>query len=188
MHKSVSICVAIVCVSFAACATGPAVTVDQDPAIEMSSYKTFGFFTPLATDHGGYESMMTAHLKQATREQFEKHGYRFDDVHPDLRVNFYLNIVDRQEVRTNAAPAPGFYGYRGGYYGAWRAYPYNVETVNYQAGTLSIDLIDAKRKALVWQGIARGKVREEARKDPAQAVNNAVGEMFENFPAATTDL
>jgi len=188
MRKFVVIGVATLCAHLAGCATGPAVTVDQDPAVEMSHYKTFGFFTPLATDRAGYESMMTVHLKQATREQLEQHGYRFDAANPDLRVNFYLNIVERQELRTNAAATPGFYGYRGGFYGAWRAYPYNVETVNYQAGTLSIDLIDANRKALVWQGIARGKVREEARKDPALAIRHAVGEMFENFPAATTSL
>ena len=37
----------------------------------------------------------------------------------------------------------GFYGYRGGAYGAWASYPYDVDTVDYRQGTLSIDLVDA---------------------------------------------
>lgn len=55
---------------------------------------------------------------------------------------------------------PGFYGYRGGYYGGWNSS--SIETVSYKQGTLSIDLIDAKQKALAWTARAEGRVSSDA--------------------------
>jgi hypothetical protein len=49
----------------------------------------------------------------------------------------------------------------GGMYGAWCGYPYD-ETINYQEGTLNIDLVDSKRKAFVWQGNVEGRVAGES--------------------------
>ena len=48
-------------------------------------------------------------------------------------MNFFVKVVDKQQLRSN----PGFYGYRAGYYGTWTGYPY-VETIEYREGTLSI--------------------------------------------------
>ena len=62
-------------------------------------------------------------------------------------LNFYVNIQDKQDVRTTpgrdlAVGYPGgYYGYRSGYY---RVNTTTIETVNYKQGTLTIDLIDAK--------------------------------------------
>src|SRR6185312_4759601 len=64
----------------------------------------------------------------------------------------------RKPVRTTApAAGRGFYGYRLGYR-AWGAYPYDIETVSYKQGTLAIDVIDANRNTLVWQGVAQGRL------------------------------
>jgi hypothetical protein len=95
-------------------------------------------------------------------------------------VNIFLKIVDKQQVRSSGS---GYYSYRGGYYGTWSGYPY-VETVDYREGTLSIDLVDTKRKQLVWQGIAEGEVQDEALKDPGPAVDRVVTLIFSNFPYA----
>ena len=184
MHKVFKTGLALIGMSVAACATGPTVIADKDLAIDLSHYKTFAFFTPLATDRNGYGSLISTHLKQATRAQLESRGYAYDDQQPDLRVNFFLNVNEKQELRSSPAAAPAFYGYRVGRYGAWVGYPYNVETVNYEFGTLSVDLVDVHNKSLVWQGIAKGKLYDKARKDPAASANNAVVEIFRQFPVS----
>lgn len=163
------------------CASGPDIRVDKDPGVDMSAYKTFGFFDQLATDKAQYSTLITSRLKQATRTQLEQKGYTYSETSPDLRVNFYLKVQAKQEIQSTPAPV-GFYGYRAGFYGAWAGYPYDVQTVNYHDGTLSIDLVDAKKDQLVWQGVAEGRVSDEARKNPGPAIDTVVAEIFSNFP------
>jgi hypothetical protein len=165
------------------CATTPRVHVDRDPAANFAAYRTFAFFEPLSTDGARYSTLMTTHLKQATRAQLERLGYVYDESSPHLRVNFFVRVADRQEVRSSATP--GFHGYRAGLYGGWSGYPYNLETVNYKAGTLSVDLVAANTGTLVWQGVAEGRVGDKALRDPAAAITSAVGEIFKGFPGSS---
>jgi hypothetical protein len=163
--------------ALAGCASQPPVRVDRDPSVDLASYKTFGFFDRVATDRsGGYSTLVTEHLKRATRAELESLGYVYDESAPQLRVNFFLNVQDRQEIR--ATPEAGFFGPR--LYGTWGGY--DVQTVQYKAGTLSIDLVDARRSTLVWQGLVEGKVRKEALARPADAISKIVAEIFANFP------
>ena len=166
----------------AACASGPRVQVDKDPAVDMQAYKTFAFFDPVSTDRSRYSTLMSSRLKLTTRLQLERLGLRYDERNPDLRVNFFVNLADRQEVRSAAAGPGGFYRYRAGAYAAWSRYPYEIETRDYKAGTLSVDLVDTRTKSLVWQGLAEGKVKEEALRDPSGAIDAIVAALFRNFP------
>jgi hypothetical protein len=169
----------------AGCASGPTVRVDQDPAANLSDYKTFAFYDQVATDRARYSSIMSTRLKQATRKQLERLGYVYDESAPQLRVNFFLKVTDQQEIRAAAGPG-GFYHYRAGSYRVWSSYPYDIDTVDYKAGTLSIDLVDAKSDSLVWQGLAEGKVPRQAIENPDAAVDSVVGEIFRKFPSAPT--
>jgi hypothetical protein len=156
------------------CATGPRVHVDRDPAASFTAYRTFAFFEPLATDAARYSTLMTAHLKNATRTQLERLGYVYDEASPDLRVNFHVRVTDRQDLRSSTTS--GFFGYRPGY-------PYSsLETVNYKAGTLSVDLVSVNTGSLVWQGVAEGRVGDKAMRDPAAAIDSVVGRIFKDFP------
>jgi Domain of unknown function (DUF4136) len=169
--------VLLLVVPVAGCASGPQIRVDMDARANMKAYKTFGFFNTLSTDSAPYASLLSTRLKAATRAQLEKNGYSYSETEPELLVNFYLKVVNKQELRSSG----GYYGYRHGYYGTWTGYPY-VETVNYKEGTLSIDLVDAKQKQLVWQGVAEGEVSEEAQQNPGPAIDRVVAEIFSNFP------
>lgn len=157
------------------CASSPKVSIDKDPAVDLGSYKTFGYFDKVATDKTPYSTLMTSHLKRATRAQLEQHGYTFVDANPDLRVNFFLNVADKVEL--HSSPSAGRFGYR-----AWAGASYDL--VEYRQGTLRIDLVDARRNALVWQGRAENRISEQASKNPGAAVDAVVGEIFAHFPAA----
>jgi hypothetical protein len=128
-------------------------------------------------------------LKRATGAQLERLGYTYDERNPDLRVNFYLNVVNQQEVRSSpsASIGGGYYGYRRGGYGAWGGYPYDVETVNYKAGTLSVDLVDARTNSLVWQGLAEGRLKDESVRHPGAAIDAVIDQIFSNFPNPPSD-
>lgn len=176
--RSLSTALVLCAVFVTGCATAPKVRIDKDPTADLGSYKTFGFIERPATDHGPYSTLMTTRLRQATRTQLEQLGYTYDEQAPQLKVNFFLNVADRQELRTSPAPG-GFYGYRRGIYRSWTG---DLETVQYKAGTLGVDLVDASKNALVWQGLAEGKVSAEASRKPDEAIDRVVAQIFERFP------
>ena len=171
-----------------ACATTPTVNRETNPAATFSTYKSFGFLSPLATDKFPYESLLTQHLKDATRQAMESKGYVFSTSAPDLLINFYVNIQDKQDVRTTPGSAAyarygypgGYYGYRAGYYRVYNTA--TVETVNYKQGTLTIDLVDAKQKMLAWTATAEGRISNNALKDPGPAIDTLVTTMMSQVP------
>lgn len=161
----------------AGCASAPNVMVDRDSAVDLKQYRTFGYYDTTATDASRYSTLLTSHLKRATRAQLERHGYAYADVDPDLRVDFFLDVADKQELRSR--PSTGRFGYR-----SWAGASYDL--VEYRQGTLRIDLVDAKRNALVWQGIARDRIDEKSAQNPGPALDAVVGEIFTRYPNAPT--
>jgi hypothetical protein len=175
----------LIAVGLAGCATGPDIRVDGDPSVNIPGYRTFGFFDTLATDKAGYSTILSTRLKDATRRELERAGYTYSDQNPELLVNFNVNVVDKTEVYSTPSVGVGYgyYGYRSGMYGAWSGYPRDIETRNYRQGTLSIDVVDAAKKALVWQGVAEGRVTQKMRENPGAALDAAITEMLAGFPA-----
>jgi Domain of unknown function (DUF4136) len=163
-------------VLFCACANTPTIRRDTNPAATFGSYKTFGFLSPLATDKFPYESLLTQHLKDATRQAMQSKGYVF--------------IQNKQDVRTTPSSAAyvgygypgGYYGYRTGYYRAYNTA--TIETVNYKQGTLTVDLVDAKQKVLAWTATAEGRISNSALKDPGPAIDTLVTNLMAPLPAA----
>jgi hypothetical protein len=155
------------------CASRPEIRLDKDPSVDLHQYDTFAFFEPVSTDKSQYTTLLSGRLKNATRAELERRNYAYDEQNPDFRVNFNLDVVDRQEVRSTSM-GPGFFGYRG--------LASDIDTVNYRQGTLSVDLVDASINQLVWQGIVEGRIDRKTLENPGPAVDKVVGEVFEAFP------
>jgi Domain of unknown function (DUF4136) len=161
----------------AGCTTRPDVRHDHDPAADFKAYKTFAFADSAGSN--AYTSLLDARLRQATRLEMEQLDYVFSERNPDLRVHLLVQVAERQELR--AAPGGrGLYGYRG-----WSG---GIDTVDYRQGTLRIDLVDVRRHALVWKGVAEGRLPSEAVKSPGTAIDAVVHEVFAGFPGGTQQL
>ena len=189
LHAQLCALAAAAAVLITACATPPTIHRETNPAANFGSYKTFGFLSPLATDKFPYESLLTQHLKDATRLAMESKGYAFSNASPDLLLNFYVNIQDKQDVRATPGPPAAYVGYPGGYYGYRSGYyrAYNtttIETINYKQGTLTVDLVDAKQKVLAWTATAEGRVSNDALKNPGPAIDTLVTNMMTPVPPA----
>lgn len=164
------------------CATGPTVTSNYDHSANFASYRTFGFFSPLGTDRAGYATLVTQSLKNATRREMEARGYTYSENSPDLLLNFNGKLEKQTEVRSTpmGPPMMGYYGYRGGYYGGWGGY--YTDVYQYNEGTINVDLVDARQRQLVWEGVAVGRVSDKHRENVDAAISVAVGEIFKKFP------
>ena len=59
---------------------------------------------------------------------------------------------------------------------------YETEGTQYTEGTLHIDLIETRRKQLVWEGVAIGRIRPPDREQLDKRVAVVVDEIFQKFP------
>lgn len=169
----------------AGCATTNPSTarIDYDKKVDFSVYRTFGFPKETGTDRGGYSTLLTSYFKGAVTTAMEARGYKYTEDHPDLLVNFYTNTRERTETRAsaNATLGYGYYGYRYGLYNAWPLYDED-RTVTYKVGTVNLDIVDADKKQLVWEGVKEGRVTEEAMDNPKVTVNAVVTELMSQYP------
>ena len=158
----------------------PMVRSDYDHNIDFKPYHSFGFFEKLATDER-YETLTTRYLKAAVTREMKSRGYTYLEKDPDLLINFNIKFKEKQQIRTTAYPA-GYYGYRWGYYGAWGGYNYDTYTYEYTEGTMNIDIVDRRRKQMVWEGVAIGRVRQEDYDHVEKSIDKTVNLIFQKFP------
>jgi hypothetical protein len=171
----------------AGCESGPKIRSNTAPGANLQSYKTYTWAPKIGTDRGGVETPLTGYFKEATRREMDARGYRFvEGGEADLMINFGANAQEKVDVRSTPTPSYGYgyYGYRAGMYGGWYGGGTEVDTVRYKVGTANIDVVDAAKKQLVWEGIVEGKLTKKAMEDPRGAVNFVVTEIFKQFPGA----
>ncbi len=155
------------------------------PTANLSAYKTYGFVAEPGTNRSGYSTPVTGYFKNAITREMNARGYRLVESNPDLLVNFNTNAREQVDVRSTPTTSygMGYYGYRGGLYAAGPMYGGNeVSTVRYKQGTANVDLVDAARKELVWEGVAEGKITDTMMKNPQATIDAVITEMFTNYP------
>ena len=167
------------------CASGPNIQSDYDRSADFGAYRTWNFIAGAGPDHEGYESLFTRYMREAITKEMEQRGYVTSD-DPDLLVNFNAYLQEKTQIRsTPSAPPPmGYYGYRGAYYGAWGGYGYGTDThvSQYTEGTFNIDIVDAKKRQLVWEAVGVGRITEETRENLRQKVMEGVPKFFALYP------
>jgi hypothetical protein len=166
----------------AACASKPTVRSDYDHKVDFSQYRSYGFMPGLGTDRAGYSSLLTERLKTAVRGEMQRRGYVYDDKQPDLQINFSAKLADKVQVVPAPPPPMPYYAYRGGFYGGWPGYGWGDDVYQYTEGTLNVDLVDRRRKQLVWEGVATGEVSDPNWSQSQERVNAAVALIFQKYP------
>lgn len=173
----------------AGCASGPRVRAERDKTVDFSQYRTFAFADPLGTDREGYQTIVSQYLKAATQRELEARGLRLVDAGPQLLVNFSGKLSEK--FRTTTVPSSGitfgyghgsYYGYRTGIYTTWPLYAPETRVDSYTEGTLNVDIIDAAKKQMIWEGVAVGRVTDETMENLQPKINETVAAIFVNYP------
>jgi hypothetical protein len=144
------------------CATTARVGVssDFDHSVNFRAYKTWAWYPQQATDveggpsAGRYESFLDQRLRTAVAQEMTKKGLTEVTKNPDVFVAYSARVEDKQQVSPyyNGMGYPYGYGY--GFYGRSAYQP----VYNYKAGTVVIDIVDARRKELAWRGTGQAQL------------------------------
>jgi hypothetical protein len=166
----------------AACVTAPSLRSDYDRQADFAQFHTFGYMSTLGTDRAGYSSLLTERLKTATRRQMEMRGYRYVASNPDLLINFNGKLEEKTQVIPGPSPIGPYFSYRSGSYTGWPDYGFGGHIFPYTVGILNIDLIDARRQQLVWEGVLEGEVQNLDSIDTPEKVEQNVAQIFSQYP------
>ena len=160
-------------------------TIDFDPSVDFSKFKTFAYI-------GGVENLVAIQLnpdlinirfhRMVVRE-LEKKGLHevSPGQNPDLIVRYWAN----PETQVNVT-VMGNWGPYGPYISSDWAYAYNaVASASGHMGTLIIDMINPRAKALVWRVYLVRKLSDPD-KDPKKAEDEFT-ESFKSFPPSDKD-
>ena len=167
----------------AGCASGPAIRSNLDQSADFSRFRTFGFLDPLTTDREGYQTLISQQLIASTERELRARGLERTDTNPDLLVNFSADLDQRLRVTQTPAVAMSSVDRRrrGGFYSTWPTYQ-QTEIRQYTQGTLGIDIVDASRRQLIWEGFAVGRVTQRTTDNLGPVLDAAVVDIFGNFP------
>ena len=188
LNVALLLCVAV---TLGACATSGStpklkIRTNVDPEAKFGSYRSYGFVAQPGTNEGsGKATAMTIYFMQAVRHEMDSRGYRYTEESPDLLVNFNVQAranSDQTSVSPTYGYSTGYYAYRAGLYGLPVVISEGQETVSYRAGTGNVDIVDAHRKVLVWEGIAEARISEDMVANPGPAIGEVIAEMFEQYP------
>jgi len=151
------------------------VDADYDSKVDFSQYKTYAF-QKSGIDKVEISDLDKKRILRAIDTEMTKKGYTKSET-PDLLVNIFTK--ERERVDVNQYSTGWGYGWGWG----WNPYIWggrNYVTTSTE-GTLYIDLIDAKKKELIWQGKGSGYL-EQSREKKEERINEFVAKILAQFP------
>ena len=146
-----------------------------EQAADFTRYQTFDWGPPDALPTGDPRLdgniFFRDHVMGAVEKQLVLKGFRLlEGSSPHLRVHYHANVRQRIDVEATDRQ----YGYYAG-----DAEPRKVE---FEQGTLVVDVIDARTNRLIWRGWAQDSVDVDNRDRLHRQVDEGVARMFERFP------
>ena len=165
----------------AACSSEQATTrVDSRPGVNLARYKTYNFVDETARNDSAFISSGSNifDLKRAVTREMETRGFQKAD-QPDLLVNIGMVTEQRTQTRESNFQTDGAPYYIGQRNYRWQAG--DIPVGQYQEGTVTIDLVDAARKELVWQGTTSAILSRKPTR-AAKQIDEGVADVFAKFP------
>lgn len=167
---------ALIVLIVVSCATVK-VSSDFDRNAEFDGYKTYKF-TPEAMNLP-VDDINKTRILTAVEQELSLKGFTKSD-NPDVLIDLKISSVSKQTATATTTPTYGA-GYRYRWGGG-----FSTTTIDYEhsiEGTLYVDIIDASKSQLVWQGRGVGTINPDIKPEKReQNINAAVKKVFEKYP------
>lgn len=147
------------------------VNSDYDKKVDFTAYKTFAFHKT-GIDKAEISDLDKKRILRSIDEVMTSKGFSKSES-PDLLIAFFTK--EREQVNVNQFNAGWGYG--------WNPYLWggNTSVLRYTEGTLYIDIIDAKKKELIWQGEGEGALTKDTNKKE-EVIKEFVTKILAQYP------
>lgn len=150
------------------------VATDYDREVNFNQYQTYAFFKP-GIDKAEISDLDKKRILRAIDSEMQQKGLTKSE-NPDVLVSIFTKTKENVNIYNN----PYGYGYGWGWHPWYWGSGHN--TINRTTeGTLYIDLVDADRKELVWQGMGTAALASKVDKKQ-ERINEIVREIMEKYP------
>lgn len=154
---------------------------DYDPTVSFGAIDTYAWLPPIGPEGGRgtiMDDLLSQRVQRAVNDQLRSKGLELvEPARADLLVAYQMSVEERLDVDTV------HYGYR---YGRWGyAGPAHTTTYvrEYEQGTLVIDLIAPEERRLIWRGVGRTRLRDQATPEQREAhIREVVSAILERYP------
>jgi Domain of unknown function (DUF4136) len=160
------------------------VGADFDPGVRLDVYRTFdwgaGDTVPAGDPRLDNNPFFDSRVRAAVELELAAKGVQRRIASPDLLIHYHASVRQRVDVvRTDVARGYADPGFRGGDGGT---------VVEFDEGTLLLDIADATTKKIVWRGWAQTDVSGliDDPRQMAKRINESVKRMLERFPAVAS--
>ena len=169
---------ALVAAALPALAFAQKTTYDFDKTAVFSQFKTYAFKdgTPVG------QPLVDQRIVAALEAQLAAKGLTKNDSAPDVFVVYHIALDKQKDISTfSSGGGYGPYGY--GWGGGWGATTTDVRVRDILIGTLAVDMVDAKKKQMVWRGLGTKEIDTNAKPDKRdENISKAVEKIFRNYP------
>ncbi|CAM1368521.1 conserved exported hypothetical protein [Tenacibaculum sediminilitoris] len=154
------------------------VMTDYDTQTDFNQYKTFAFYKT-GIDKAQVSDLDKKRIMRAIETELSAKGMT-KSATPDVLVSLFTKSRERININDNNV------GWGVGYGWGWNPWMWggaNQLNVNkYTEGTLFLDIIDAKDKQLVWQGIGTGALSTSSVEKKDARIKKFVAEIMAKYP------
>ena len=162
------------------------VATDYDKNANFGAYKTFAFFKS-GIDKAEINDLDKRRILRAIETELLAKGFTKSE-NPDLLVSIFTKSNQRVDVYNNSWGMGGWgwggfgpWG-MGGFYGPGWGWGWNQPNVSTSVeGVLFIDLLDANKKELVWQGMGSGFLSRNM-EQKEERIKEFVSKIMEKYP------
>ena len=158
--------------AIAACAP-LSVSSHIQPGADFSRYRTYDWAPrdalptgdPRLDDNPFFDS----HVRASVERELASKGYRREPENPDLLVHYHASVQQKVDIYRTDAEA---------------GYSYESAAVQYEEGTLVLDVADARTKQIVWRGWGQsdigGVINDQSRME--KRIVEVTREILKRFP------
>ncbi len=158
--------------------SGKSTTIDFDRDANFSQFKTFAYKSTTPAE----DQLMDRRIVAAIEEELSQEGIQKVDANPDVYTTYHAATQSQRSWNTTGMG----YGYGPGWYWGGGMGTTTTREVQYEVGTLVIDVWDAKKKQLVFRGLVSGTISDNPQKN-AKNIRKAVAEIFEKYPPKSAE-
>ena len=160
---------------FASC-SAVRVNADFDKNVNFAPFKTYAFYKT-GIDKAEISDLDKKRILRSIDEEMTAKGFTKSET-PDLLINIFTK--EREQVNVNQFNAGWGYGWGFGWNPwMWGGGYNNISTSS--EGTLTIDLIDAKKKEMIWQGEGVGYLTQNTHKKD-ENIKGFVTKIMSQYP------